>query len=115
MKFSTRTLNSFPQTGAFLGRRTLLQASMFGAAGLSAGSSPFGRIAAADRSLGENGFGQAKQCLLLFMWGGPSQLDTFDPKPEAPDSVRGPFKPIATNVPGIDFSENFRMLSSTCR
>jgi len=111
MKFSTRTLDSCPQTGTFVGRRTLLQASMFGAAGLSAGSSPFGSIAAADRTLGENGFGQAKQCLLLFMWGGPSQLDTFDPKPEAPDSVRGPFKPIATNVPGIDFSENFRLLS----
>lgn len=45
------------------------------------------------------------------MWGGPSQLDTFDPKPNAPDAIRGPFKPIATNVPGIDFSENFRMLS----
>jgi hypothetical protein len=45
------------------------------------------------------------------MWGGPSQIDTFDPKPKAPDIVRGPFKPIATNVPGIDFSENFRMLA----
>jgi hypothetical protein len=37
--------------------------------------------------------------------GGPSQLDTWDPKPEAPEQIRGEFKPIATNIPGIQISE----------
>jgi len=39
--------------------------------------------------------------------GGPSQLDTWDMKPDAPTSIRGPYKPIKTNVPGIEISENF--------
>ena len=50
------------------------------------------------------GFGKAKRCIFLFMWGGPSQLDTFDMKPSAPDNIRGPFKPISTKVPGLQIS-----------
>ena len=41
------------------------------------------------------------------MWGGPSQLETYDLKPEAPSEYRGPFRPIATNVPGMDICELF--------
>jgi hypothetical protein len=55
--------------------------------------------------------GQAGQrdvnCIMLFLCGGPSQIDTWDPKPGAPAEVRGPFQPIATNVPGIRISELF--------
>jgi hypothetical protein len=46
-------------------------------------------------------------CILLFLVGGPSQLDTWDMKPDAPDTIRGPFRPIATNVPGIRIGEHF--------
>ncbi len=46
-------------------------------------------------------------CILLFLVGGPSQLDTWDLKPNAPASVRGPFRPIRTNVPGIEVCEHF--------
>ena len=46
-------------------------------------------------------------CILLMLIGGPSQLDTFDMKPDAPVEIRGPYKPIKTNVPGIEISENF--------
>src|SRR5215208_5083878 len=46
-------------------------------------------------------------CILLFLVGGPSQLDTWDMKPNAPVEIRGPYKPIKTNVPGIEISENF--------
>src|SRR5438270_4228576 len=46
-------------------------------------------------------------CIMLFLVGGPSQIDTWDPKPEAPPEVRGPFRPIATNVPGMRISEIF--------
>jgi uncharacterized protein (DUF1501 family) len=45
--------------------------------------------------------------ILLLLVGGPSQLDTWDPKPEAPADIRGPFRPIATKVPGVRFSELF--------
>src|ERR1700682_5339632 len=46
-------------------------------------------------------------CIMLFLVGGPSQIDTWDPKPDAPPEVRGPFRPIATNVPGMQISEIF--------
>ena len=46
-------------------------------------------------------------CIMLFLVGGPSQIDTFDPKPNAPAEVRGPFSPIKTNIPGIQLSEIF--------
>lgn len=47
----------------------------------------------------------AKSCILLWLDGGPSHLETWDPKPEAPLEIRGPFKPIPTAVPGIQISE----------
>jgi uncharacterized protein (DUF1501 family) len=46
-------------------------------------------------------------CILIFLVGGPSQIDTWDPKPKAPAEIRGPFKPIATRAPGIQISEIF--------
>jgi hypothetical protein len=49
--------------------------------------------------------GTAKACIVLFQVGGPYQCDTFDPKPLAPAEMRGPFKPIATNVTGIRLTE----------
>src|SRR5712692_7951623 len=48
-----------------------------------------------------------KRCIVLFLVGGPSHLDTWDPKPDAPENIRGPFRPIATNIPGIRISEHF--------
>ena len=50
-------------------------------------------------------FGKAKNCIILYLSGGPAQLDTFDPKPDAPDDIRGEFSTIATSVPGVRFSE----------
>jgi hypothetical protein len=46
-------------------------------------------------------------CILLVLTGGPSHLDTWDMKPDAPREIRGPFRPIRTNVPGIEISEIF--------
>jgi hypothetical protein len=46
-------------------------------------------------------------CIMLMLVGGPSQLDTWDMKPNAPVEIRGPYKPIKTNVAGIEISENF--------
>jgi hypothetical protein len=49
--------------------------------------------------------GRARRCLVFYLCGGPSQHDTWDPKPDAPAEVRGPFKPIASSVPGFSVGE----------
>jgi hypothetical protein len=51
--------------------------------------------------------GSAKSVLLLWLWGGPAQLDTWDPKPAAPLEYRGPFRAISTRVPGVRIGELF--------
>jgi hypothetical protein len=51
------------------------------------------------------GSGKAKQVVLLFLQGGPSHIDLWDPKPDAPENIRGRFAPLATNVPGIRVTE----------
>src|SRR5262245_24126086 len=57
------------------------------------------------------GFGKAKTVLLLYLSGGQSHLDTFDPKPEAPVEVRGEFRTIATSVPGTRVCEHLPKLA----
>jgi hypothetical protein len=83
---------------AKLNRRTFLTATAAGV-GLS------GWLArlAAEAPEGK----RPKSCILLWMAGGPSHIDTFDPKPEAPADVRGEFKAIETSVSGIRISEHF--------
>src|SRR5438128_620048 len=80
-------------------RRDFLQvgAASAGAIGLSL----------ADLARAEGGRSRDLNCILLFLVGGPSQLDTWDLKPAAPADVRGPFRPIATNVLGIEICEHF--------
>jgi len=51
-------------------------------------------------------------CILIWMDGGPSHYETFDPKPGAPSEIRGKFKPIDTKVPGIQFAEPLKQLAS---
>ena len=51
-------------------------------------------------------------CILFWLDGGPSHIETFDPKPDAPAEIRGEFKPIATRVPGMFFSENMTRLAA---
>lgn len=55
---------------------------------------------------------RAKHCIFVFLNGGQSQLDTFDMKPLAPDGIRGPYRPIATRVPGIQISEKLPKLAT---
>ncbi len=54
---------------------------------------------------------QHRHAIVIMMTGGASQLDTFDPKPDAPSSIRGPLKAIATNVPGVQLSEGLPLLA----
>ena len=48
---------------------------------------------------------RAKSVIFLFQWGGPSQIDSFDMKPNAPEEYRSPYRPIATSVPGLPICE----------
>jgi len=57
------------------------------------------------REANAGGKGSGKNCILLWMLGGASQLDLYDPKPNAPDGVRSIYKPISTRVPGLQFTE----------
>lgn len=56
----------------------------------------------------------ARSCILLWLDGGPSHLETFDLKPDAPAEVRGPFQAIDTNVPGLQISECLPLTSRVC-
>ena len=51
-------------------------------------------------------------CIYLMLVGGPSQLDTWDPKPDAPSEIRGPFKPIQTRIAGVQFTELFPRMAA---
>jgi uncharacterized protein (DUF1501 family) len=55
--------------------------------------------------------GRAKACIVLFMWGGPAQQDTWDPKPDAPAEFRGEFAAIPTAVPGMRVCEHLPLLA----
>src|SRR5262245_15260522 len=78
---------------------------------LQAGGSTVLGLSLADllrlRASGATAKGTARSVVLLWLWGGPAQLDTWDPKPNAPMEYRGPFAPIATRVPGLRFAELF--------
>jgi uncharacterized protein (DUF1501 family) len=92
-----------------LSRRELLTlaATGAGAASLSGWLGPLAARGAAQAARGT----PHKSCIVLWMDGGPSHLDTFDPKPDAPESVRGVLRPIDTAVPGLLISEKFPRLA----
>ncbi len=87
-------------------RRSFLQAGASSVLGLSLAD-----LLAARALSGEPVAAKVKSVVLLWLWGGPSQLDTWDLKPDAPLEFRGPFTPIATNVPGIRICELFPKLA----
>ena len=86
-------------------RRDFLRVGLLGAAGLSLGD--YLRLAEA----GEVRDAKATSAIFINLAGGPSHLDSFDPKPEAPAEYRGEFKPIPTNVPGVEICEHLPKLA----
>jgi hypothetical protein len=64
-----------------------------------------------NRRSAAGSFGKARACILIFNYGGPSHLDTWDLKPDAPQEIRGEFKPSATRVPGIFITEHLPRLT----
>jgi len=97
-------------------RRDVLQVGTLGALGLMLPDLLRAQLRAAEappvhaNDLGAP-LGRAKACILVYLFGGPSQLDTFDMKPEAPVDFRGEFSPIETAVPGMQICEHFPQLA----
>ena len=80
-------------------RREVLQAGGAGLLGLT-----LPKVLAAE-AIGSTRTPRAKNVIFLFLFGGPSQLETFDLKPDAPSTIRGPFKPIASRTPELRICE----------
>jgi len=111
--------------GEWLTRRGALRLGALGVLGVSCDALLHGR---ARGSPGEHrhppGFGRARSCMLIWLKGGPSQLDTFDMKPHAAAEIRGEFKDIATNVASVRVGEHlpnlarcadlYRVIRSVC-
>jgi hypothetical protein len=93
-------------------RRNFLRVGGLGAGGFALPALLARRASAAPppRSPAD-GFGRAKSCIVLFMGGGPSQFATFDPKPDSPAEIRGDFRPIPTDVPGIRIGDHLPLLA----
>jgi uncharacterized protein (DUF1501 family) len=90
--------NTSVQSCDGLTRRDFLRAGALGAGALG--------LTLTDLAQAGAGRGEAS-CILLFLVGGPSQLDTWDLKPDAPSGVRGPFRPIPTTATGVQICEHF--------
>src|SRR5262249_42114416 len=85
-------------------RRTLLRAGFLGLGGLA-----LPRLLAAEAK--STGRPKANSCILVFLNGGPPQLDTFDLKPAAASGIRGPYKPIAPRASGVFITEKLPRLA----
>jgi hypothetical protein len=89
-------------------RRQILEIGALGLAGVS-----LPRLLRAEASATASGTtARADSCIIIFLDGGPSHLDMWDMKPEAPDGIRGEFKPIPTSLPGVQFSEHLPRLAT---
>src|SRR5688572_21167693 len=84
-----------------LSRRHLLR---LGATGLLSGLTLPRLLEAEAAGSTRSAKARAKACIFLFLEGGPPQQDMWDPKPDQPEEIRGPFAPIATSVPGTTFA-----------
>ena len=100
--------HAMPHADRRASRRDFIKTSAAGVAGVSlAGAAPAGAHPPLAAPVGT-----ATACIFINLVGGPSHLDTFDPKPDAPADVRGPFRPIRTRVPGLHLSELFPKLAT---
>ena len=91
-----------------LSRRNCLYCCGISASGWALWSQLAGRLSASDAASHPS---PVRSCIFVYWYGGPSHLDTFDPKPDAPAEIRGEFTPIATSAAGIQISEYLPQLS----
>ena len=101
-----RILGSHKRLCDGFSRRDFLQAGGLGLLGLGA-QSILDRTTAGSAEAAAHGpsFGRAKRCVLLYLYGAASQIETFDPKPDAPIEVRGDLGVISSSVPGVQIGE----------
>lgn len=92
-----------------LHRRTALQAGSIGLLGL--GMNHVDDLTGVAAPGNSSVTGRAKSVVFIFLSGGLTQHDSFDPKPDAPDTIRGEFSPIATQTPGLQICEHLPMLA----
>lgn len=90
-------------------RRTAIQLGAIGILGL--GSNHLLGLRQASASPGTSNFGKAKSCIFIFLSGGLAQHESFDPKPNAPDNIRGEFRPISTSTVGLQICEHLPLLA----
>src|SRR3982750_1415123 len=91
-------------------RRDFLRLGLGGLLGMGFVALPRSPARAELMSPGARPYGV--NCILIWLDGGPSHYESFDPKPDAPSEIRGEFKPIPTAVPGVHFSEVIPKLAS---
>ena len=94
-----------------LPRRAAIQAGAVGLLGLGGNHLAALRAAAAPDGSLPGRLPKARACIYIFLSGGLAQHDSFDPKPDAPDTVRGEFNPIATRTPGLQICEHLPLLA----
>src|SRR4029450_10916783 len=92
-----------------ISRRRLLQ---IGGVGALSAAVPGTVAASVSANSGLRGVAADRSCIFVLLCGGPSHLATWELKPEAPDDIRGPYRPIATTVPGMRISELNTRLST---
>ncbi len=98
-------------------RRELLRIGSIGMMGLNLPhffaqkASAANELAGKNKYAGARGFGQAKSVIMIFLQGGPSHIDIWDPKPNAAANIRGEFKPIPTKIKGTHISEHMPMMA----
>jgi len=93
-------------------RRRLLQAGSLGALNMALPGMVAARV---DANQGLRGIAAERSCIFILLCGGPSHLDTWDLKPEAPEGIRGPYRPVQTAVPGMRISELHTRLPALTR
>ena len=107
-----RVLGSASRLCDGLTRRECLRAGGLGLLGLTAADILKHQSQAASIAPpAGTGFGKAKACILLYLYGAPSQLETYDPKPDAPLEIRGEFNSIETALPGVRICEHLPRLA----
>ncbi len=94
----------------FFSRRSMLQAGSVGLLGL--GMNHVAALQSADAAASNIRPGSAKSVIFIFLSGGLTQHDSFDPKPDAPADIRGEFNPIATQTAGVQICEHLPMLAA---
>jgi uncharacterized protein (DUF1501 family) len=92
-------------------RRDLLRAGALGGLGLALPD----LLRLQEAAAGGGSAATADACILVFLWGAPSQYETFDPKPDAPAGIRGEFGTVQTHTPGARFGEHIPRLAQRSR